>query len=115
MHNYKTNLLLMVFGLAASGKREAGESRVSSIVILLILTMQAFHSWPWLWRMHSEGIGYTSRSWQESNLPRKVKTLGPSNHVYSNAPDVLYILARRPAQMLPRKVNPDTRQENPIS
>jgi hypothetical protein len=109
-------LLLMGFGFAASLKKEGRnwEERrwISSAVILLLLALQAFHSWPWLYYVRREGIGYASRMWQESSLLRQVKTLEPTALIFSNAPDVLYTLAGRPAHMLPRKLNPDTRLPN---
>ena len=109
-------LLLFGFALVANshGESRAPEMKLSAswAIVLLLVVLQAFQSWPWLYYVHSEGVGYASRTWRESNLLLQVKELAPSTIIYSNAPDVLYILAGRIAYMLPRKTRPDTREPN---
>ncbi len=38
--------------------------------------------------------------------------MGPPAVIFTNAPDLLYTVLGRSAYMIPRKVNPDTRQPN---
>ena len=55
--------------------------------------------------MAHEGVGYNSRIWRESDLVGQFVRNGqsPNELLFSNAPDVLYILANVTARMSPEK------------
>lgn len=109
-------LILLGFGLAAPALvrwRETTRSRwLPYAVVLSLLGLQSVPTWRWLQLTHSEGIGYASRIWRNSHLLQQVKALEPSTVIFTNAPDLLYTVLGRSAYMIPRKVNPDTRQPN---
>lgn len=109
---------LMLLGVSFSnkllGRRETGKRSQGLLlaVALIFLSLQAMRTWPWLSLTYRDGVGYASRQWAESEIVRRVKLLEPLTPLFSNAPDVLYTLVGRPARMIPRKVNPDTRRVN---
>jgi hypothetical protein len=61
---------------------------------------------------YNYGIGYSSRSWKQSSLLDRVRSLDARISLVSNAPDVVYLLTGRAASMIPSKINPTTRKEN---
>jgi len=63
----------------------------------------------WLYFSYRNGIGYAGREWQESQLIKRVRRLDLSVPIFTNAPEVVYLLAERPAHGIPAKVNPQTR------
>ena len=81
-------------------------------IAFIFLTLQATSTWPWLIFSYREGVGYASRHWAASEVVQRIKVIEPSTALFSNAPDVLFTLLGRPAGMIPRKVNPDSRAEN---
>jgi hypothetical protein len=66
----------------------------------------------WLTRSYREGLGYASRAWKQSELISHINNLSPETVVFTNGPEVVYLLTGRQAQMIPRKVNPGTREVN---
>lgn len=52
---------------------------------------------------HRHGLGYASTSWLQSETIREVKTIPARVQIYSNGPDVIYILTGRPALWIPAK------------
>ncbi len=66
----------------------------------------------WLVFSYKNGTGYASRSWKESKLMTLVKVLDRKVPVFSNGPDAIYLLAGRPAYMVPRKINPGSGRLN---
>ncbi len=64
-------------------------------------------------RMHRDGIGYASAAWQRSELVRAVKAVPAEKVVYSNAADVVYLVARRQAMPVPAKVIATSTLANP--
>jgi len=57
---------------------------------------------------HSEGQGYNSKVWRESRLLKLLEASFSDKDIYSNAPEVVYFLLKRPATMLPCKQSPMT-------
>jgi hypothetical protein len=90
-----------------------GRRLVFPAVVFAILSLQLAATLHWLSQLRSDGIGYSNRSWVESDLIKQVELFGRAAWIVSNAPDVVYTLAGRPAAMIPRKVYPDTRKPNP--
>src|SRR6185436_9214017 len=57
----------------------------------------------WFERTRSDGQGYASRQWKESETVQRVRSLAPGTPIYSNAPDGVYYLTGRPAILVPEK------------
>jgi hypothetical protein len=62
--------------------------------------------------MHTNGIGYNSRPWNESMTLSLVKSFGKTVIIYSNGPDVIRFKTERDAIMIPVHTFPGTRNPN---
>ena len=80
--------------------------------IAILLTLQIINGSVWLRQSYSDGIGFATEQWRTSELIGFVKNAREPLVFFSNAPDFLATLANKPAQMIPRKVNPDTYKPN---
>ncbi len=65
----------------------------------------------WVMNSHSRGLGYASRMWRQSETITMVKALPPDIWVYSNIPEVIYLLTGRPSGSLPGKTESEYRSE----
>ena len=100
--------------LLSGHSKEAGSLRfILPALAVLVLSLQLPATVYWLRRLRYEGVGYSSRVWVQSALVKQIKSLDASVYLFSNAPDVVYTLAGRPAVMIPRKIYPDNNQPNP--
>ncbi len=95
------------------GQERARFRFVAPAVGLLIIGLQLPVTLTWLQQHYRQGIGYSSRGWQESETIEQLAMRMPSVLMYSNAPDVIYALLGRPATMIPRKTNTDSNLPNP--
>lgn len=57
----------------------------------------------WVRQAQSEGLGYASRDWQESEIISRVKELPEGTRIYSNGSDAIYYLTGRRAIRIPAK------------
>ena len=57
----------------------------------------------WMSRAHARGLGYASKSWHDTELITLIDSLPQGIPIYSNAPDAISVLTKRPAYMLPAK------------
>lgn len=64
-------------------------------------------------RLHREGIGLSSKYWQNSILVAKVKELDSRTPLFSNAGSAVYLLTGRLARALPDQVNAQTQRIRP--
>jgi hypothetical protein len=80
--------------------------------VITFLVMQMTGGVAWFSYSYSEGIGYASKKWRESQLIKLARAVDPTTAVFTNAPDFVYMFTNRQAAMIPRKVNPDTRLPN---
>lgn len=81
-------------------------------LVIAVTVLQMTNGIAWSWYSYAEGVGYNGKQWRESELIEFVRTVDQKVPVFTNAPDVLYLLTGRVAQMIPRKVAPDTRLPN---
>ncbi len=95
------------------GRRGARLRFVAPAVGLVIIGLQLPATLTWLQQHYRQGIGYSSRGWQESETIKQLAAWTPSALTYSNAPDVIYALLGRPATMIPRKTNTASSLPNP--
>lgn len=64
--------------------------------------------------MYNNGKGYEGRDWKLSATMEELKKYPESNIIYSNGPDVIYLLTGKSASMLPLIENPYTLEKNDI-
>jgi len=94
--------------------RLSGFSRaVMALCLMLTLAALTARSINWLEFSYHDGVGYAAGVWRNSETLAKLDSLPAANGIYSNAPDVLYILRGTPAAMMPRKIDPHTSRPNP--
>jgi len=95
----------------------ARHSRVTiggvAVAAFLVLTSYGHAAVNWMQRGHKDGLGYASRSWQESEVLRQARALPKNVLIYTNAADVFTVVTGRPALDLPFKFDIGTRQPNP--
>ncbi len=112
---YVATLVLAVC-LVARFYRVLGKTPLVRVcLIVLSLFFSGFYliqGTSWLVFSYNYGIGYSSPLWKESKLMARVKALEPQVPLFTNAPDAIYLLAGRPASMLPRKLDPSTGKLN---
>ena len=66
----------------------------------------------WLKLSYDVGLGYARLDWKGSRLIQWVNHMDARIPVFTNGPDVLYLLTGRPAYMVPGKVRPGTELSN---
>lgn len=101
---------------ALSGSPRWREARILPVILGMVLAVvsgtQLMQSASWLERSYDHGVGYASRQWSQAELLKYVKALDREVPIFTNGPDIIYLLAGRPAQMIPRKVDPGTALPN---
>ncbi|MBI1994859.1 MAG: hypothetical protein HYU31_19300 [Deltaproteobacteria bacterium] len=113
---YVPSLLFVVSAWTLSAQRgpEHGRFRfVAPAIGLLVIGLQLPATLTWLQQHYRQGIGYSSREWQESETIKQLATRMPAAVIYSNAPDVIYALLGRPARMIPRRTMTASNLPNP--
>ncbi|MCK4421845.1 hypothetical protein KAW18_11900 [candidate division WOR-3 bacterium] len=58
------------------------------------------------------GLVYDSKAWKESKIVERIKRLPPGIPIFSNGADAIYLLTKRPAALIPAKVDPSTTRNN---
>ncbi len=99
-------------GLWCSSRLSKVARAVIAFCLMMTLAAQVATSINWLEFSYQDGVGYAGREWRDSETLSKLGALPATNSIYSNAPDVLYILRGTPAAMIPRKVDPHTSRPN---
>jgi hypothetical protein len=75
---------------------------VALVAAALIYSADQFrNSWEYLERMHAEGGGYTSQSWQSSGVIQAIRDLPPDLPIISNEQDAIMLYTNRPAYAVP--------------
>ncbi|MGH7797641.1 MAG: hypothetical protein ACREQ2_22505 [Candidatus Binatia bacterium] len=93
--------------------RLSGFSRVvTAFCLMLTLAALTARSINWLEVSYHDGVGYAAGAWRNSETLAKLDSLPAANGIYSNAPDILYVLRGTPAAMIPRKIDPHTSRPN---
>lgn len=85
---------------------------IAGLALALLSVSQGLKSASWLRLSYSRGLGYASREWGQSKLLEYLRALKRQVPIFTNGPDVLYLLADRPGQMIPRRVDPGTASLN---
>lgn len=79
---------------------------------LLFLLSHVERSAEWMEENYVSGFGYASVTWKESKVMKHLISLDGGVPIFTNGPDAVYILAGRPAFMIPSKVDPHSRAAN---
>jgi hypothetical protein len=82
------------------------------VFVFVVTVMQATAGIAWWRHGYANGIGFTSSTWRNSEVLQFVNAVGPSAAIFTNVPDVIYMLAGRRTAMIPRKVDPKSRLTN---
>jgi len=109
---YMTVMLLAVSFIYEWQQKKAALPFSLRPAIAMLLTLQLTNGIVWLKQSYSDGIGFATEQWRTSELIGFIKNAREPLVLFSNAPDFLATLANKPAQMIPRKVNPDTYKPN---
>jgi hypothetical protein len=64
-------------------------------------------------QMHNEGLGFTNRTWRNSQTIAYVSSLPSEARIYSNGPDAILYLNSREVQSIPRKASTISLASNP--
>ena len=82
------------------------DGRVVRLAVVVILAVVAGYNLEraaeWSMSTRKRGLGYASRTWRRSPTIAALRTFPRETMIYSNAPDVIYVLAKRDAQPVPR-------------
>ncbi|MCC7130615.1 MAG: hypothetical protein IT297_09490 [Anaerolineae bacterium] len=82
---------------------------ILAIFSILIKSSDAIHH---ALSIQKNGLGYTSRHWQESESIAFIKSLTKNVEIYSNGNDVISFLTRRQVHSIPAKTNAGTMVDN---
>jgi hypothetical protein len=93
--------------LASSRVRPRAVRTLLAVLVLAQLGLSARQSAAWAATAHEKGLGFNSRSWQDSPLVDFVAALPPDAVIYSNADDGLLFSTGHPAWRLPAASSSD--------
>ena len=83
-----------------------------SAALFLFLLSHSERSAQWIEQSYTSGFGYASAVWKLSRIIKYVTAFDPDVPIFTNGPDAVYVLAGRPAIMIPAKIDPRTRKMN---
>jgi hypothetical protein len=103
---------LLILGLSALwfvystlGEKHAALRYALIGLALLAIGLNLRAAAGWMQRTRDDGLGYASKTWQESAILARVRGLPADVTIYSNGSDAIYFLLTRPTIRLPDKVN----------
>jgi hypothetical protein len=107
--------LIFVIGIASSAfgtHRRTVFKLASALLAVTLVGAYACDEAKWVMNASREGIGYTNRTWKESETLRKFRSLSGAIRIYSNAPAAIYLHTGKVAGEIPRKTDLRTRRPN---
>jgi hypothetical protein len=111
---FTTGLILAVARIC--GRRSTNRTApAQALFALLMLAIAGWYSWQasnWLIQSNREGIGFSSKAWQQSETIQMVRTLPDRQVIYTNMRAPIYLHTRRVANALPRKISMITLRPN---
>jgi len=112
---YTTLIILTFIGIYRFITFHTGKIRTIAIPIfsLLFILVTVFYinqSWDRIDTLRTEGIGFGSATWRQSEIVSRINRLGPEGIVYSNEAYALYYLTGFEVYSIPEKVDPVTAQ-----
>lgn len=112
---YLALLLLFFYGMQrflAVFERLRILPAVLGVVVAVIVLLHALRSASWLQASYDRGLGYADRTWRQSELLGYLRTVNREAPIFTNGPDIIYLLTGRPAYMIPRRMDPGTTLPN---
>ena len=88
---------------------------LKNALIIIALSISIFYVYSGLsWGVSNSnnGLGFSSKAWQDSELILQIKNLPPGSPIISNSPHAVYILTGNSAQALPKERFETTQEEN---
>jgi len=83
------------------------------VFVVLCSSINAGHTVALASNVHMNGMGYTSRNWQDSPTIAWVKSVRAAVTLYSNGADVMHFQIARDVMMIPNYLDPMTGRPNP--
>ncbi|NKQ35041.1 MAG: hypothetical protein HF973_05425 [Chloroflexi bacterium] len=81
-------------------------------VALLFGALYLLNAASWVRVSQGQGLGFSNRVWQDTEIEQAINQLPADAVIYSNAPGIVYILTERPSTPLPKNTLAVTRQIN---
>lgn len=92
--------------------RVGGLRRVLVAVCVALVVSHLFRGAVWIVERRDDAQGYASRSWRQTEIVGRLRSLPLDAPVYTNGFDAVYFLTGRAALMIPSKVERGTGREN---
>ncbi|MCU1268052.1 MAG: rane protein of unknown function [Acidobacteria bacterium] len=103
--HFATIILGLVVARDIYVRSRAQPARMALVVLaMLLLCSQSLRLAGWFIRTSSDGQGYASRTWIESETIRAVQQQPPNILIYSNGYDAIHYLTGRSARLIPEKI-----------
>lgn len=115
--SYVAAMILVVSVMAHWIKTNASNSLSSArflfyFFVMTVAVTQMTTGFAWWRHGYANGIGFTDVVWKNSEVLKFVNTVESSTAIFTNVPDVIYMLTGRRTAMIPRKVDPKSRLPN---
>ncbi|HID53936.1 MAG TPA: hypothetical protein EYP41_18100 [Anaerolineae bacterium] len=81
-------------------------------VALLFGVLYLLNAASWVRVSQGQGLGFSNRVWQDTEIEQAINQLPADAVIYSNAPGIVYILTERPSTPLPKNTLAVTQQIN---
>jgi len=81
-------------------------------LLIVVLALHTINGAIWLRYSYLNGIGFATERWRSSELLKFVRDAAAPLVVFSNAPDFIYTLTGKRANMIPHKIEPNSRAPN---
>ncbi len=78
------------------------------LLVILVSVAQTTAGMAWWRQSYTDGIGFDGSAWRNSELVKFVNNVKSSAVVFTNVPDILYMLTGRLTAMIPRKNDPQS-------
>lgn len=110
-------LVLMAVPVAWASAKAVGQPSVNvvlGVLAVLLLLGQARQTFHLARYIRVEGMGYTSRSWRDSQAMAFVRSLPQGVALYCDGPEVVrFLTGRQSVRMVPRPASPYSLEPNP--
>ncbi len=83
------------------------------MITFALISVNAMYAVPFAVERHSDGSGFSTRLWANSESIRNLKTLSADRTTYSNGIDAIYYLTGREALRIPAKFDQTQGRNNP--
>lgn len=112
---FVAGILLVVYYAQVLLNVSHGRRQITIGVTAVALLFGAFYllnAASWIHASQGQGLGFSNRVWQDTEIEPAINQLPVDAVIYSNAPGIVYILTERPSTPLPKDTLAVTRQVN---